>query len=396
MKKLLILTAIAIMILPSCKVSQNAYSADDVYVNPTEEREKEKLAAAEKAKADALEQQRIRDEQLAQKAKDDANPYYKDPEYNRDDYYDYQYASRVNRFQSPIYGAGYYDPYYTNLYTYNQNPACYGTSIYSTYNYGMPSSQFNYYSVGVSTGWGYGGYGCNNFGYNGFGYGVGYSYGYPGYYNDPFYSPYGFGYNNWGYSSAFYNGYNAGYYNGYNNGSWGYYNSYDPNSGYNQVRYAPRNSTGGGNSRPGAANGMDESQRSSYFKSVADQQDRVPRFSNSRPNDRSSGTGYSNTSGNGGTGSSDRVLNNQRGQNNRNSEVQGNNNNTNSRQNDRVTNRNKDRNTNENNNSGNRSDNSGWNNSNSNSGGNSGGGRGSGSGGGGGRSSGGGGNTRPR
>jgi Ni/Co efflux regulator RcnB len=141
MKKILILAVTAVTLLSACKTSQLASSDDDVYVNPREEKEKQKLAAEEKAKERALARQKEDEERAAQKAKDDANPYYKDPEYNRDDYYDYEYASRVNRFQNPIYGASYYDPYYTNLYTYNQNPSCYGTSIYSTYNYGMPSSQ---------------------------------------------------------------------------------------------------------------------------------------------------------------------------------------------------------------------------------------------------------------
>src|SRR5690606_34044306 len=99
----------------------------------------------------------------------------------------YEYASRINRFHNPI-GVGYYDSYYTNMYTYTGNPAFYGTSIYSGYGWGMPSQQFGVMSFGVSSCWGCGGgmaygssfydpwCGCNRFG-NNWGYGSGFGYG---------------------------------------------------------------------------------------------------------------------------------------------------------------------------------------------------------------------------
>ncbi len=93
-----------------------------------------------------------------------------------DDYYDYSYSSRINRFYNPYAGFGYYSPYYAGFY-------------YDPYWY-MPSFYF-------SMSWGWGGYGC----------------GYP-YYNNYWY----------GYNQGYYNGYWDGYYanNYYNDGSYYY------------------------------------------------------------------------------------------------------------------------------------------------------------------------------
>ena len=93
---------------------------------------------------------------------DSMNPNYKDPNFNYDDYYDNAYAARVNRFQNPIYGTGYYDSYYTNQYTYTGNPNSYGNSIYNNY----PSNMYNSYNN-----YGMGGYGMS--GYNPYGMGYG-------------------------------------------------------------------------------------------------------------------------------------------------------------------------------------------------------------------------------
>lgn len=248
MKKVLIVAGIVSVALSSCTTSKLTTYSDDVYASPSQERaEKARLAAEKKKKEEELAKKQEEEraaELAAQKAKDDANPAYKDPVYNKDDYYDYQYASRIRRFNNPVYGAGYYDNYYTNSYMYNGNPAMYGTSIYSSYNYwgnnyygcnsGWPSSYF-----GVSYGWGYPSYG---YGYNPYGFG-------------------GYGYN----SSAYWMGYNQGYNNGYYNGyygypyyggygypyggyGWGYFNQFDVNSGYGHAATnAPRGSHDGGN-----------------------------------------------------------------------------------------------------------------------------------------------------
>src|SRR5688572_12166377 len=116
MKKLLIIAAIA-GLFSGCKSSQVSSGTDDVYVNPAEERAIAKQAAEERARKVAEEKkQRQEAASAASPKEEESKPVYKDPEYNADDYYDYEYAARLNRFYNPIYGAGYYDPYYTNLY----------------------------------------------------------------------------------------------------------------------------------------------------------------------------------------------------------------------------------------------------------------------------------------
>lgn len=283
MKKILIPIAFFTLIFSSCKTSQLESYQDDIYASPSEEKKLAKLAAAEQAKKAAEEKQKLEEAALAQKAKDDANPYYQDPRFNSDDYYDYKYASSISRFHNPIMGAGYYDNYYTNSYMYNQNPYSYGSSIYGSYNWWMPSNQFNNYSNGLSIGLSSGNY----YGNNGYGYGGGYSGGYYGCnnpywgnpyynYNNPYYSPY-CAYNPYG------NGYMNGYYNGFNNGyNWGYFNSYDVNSSYSKAEYGPRGSSGGGNSPRQTSAGMlvpeENGSRTQFIKEVITKQESSPKF----------------------------------------------------------------------------------------------------------------------
>ncbi len=172
MKKVIIIAGIFSVILSACSTSKLATNNDDVYSNPAEDRlEKARLAAAQKKQEqeEAKRQAEQRAAEIAaQKAKDDANPLYKDPSYNKDDYYDYQYASRIRRFNNPVNGVGYYDNYNTNSYMYNGNPAMYGTSINSSYNYwGSPSygygGGFPISYFGMSFGAGSPRYGYNNF-----------------------------------------------------------------------------------------------------------------------------------------------------------------------------------------------------------------------------------------
>jgi hypothetical protein len=300
MKRYFMLVALGGLLFSGCTSTGSLSGTDDVYANPAEERalaqkQREEQIKKEQAEREAAAMSARQREEQAEKEKN--NPYYKDPVYTADDYYDYEYASRINRFSTPIPGAGYYDPYYTNMYSYNQNPAYYGTSIYS--NWGMPSSQFNYYSMGVSSGWGYSpglsmGMGYGNF-YNGYSM-------YSPYYS-PYYNPYGYNaayYDPWGYNS-YYSGYNAGYYNGMNNAYWGYYNAYDPNSNYKQVHVGPRGSGAGNNSNPReSSTRATESMtgRRRYIESVAAEQNNAPRFTESQ---RASGSraqqGNANTQG---------------------------------------------------------------------------------------------------
>lgn len=287
MKKFLVPVALFALIFSSCKTSQIASYNDDIYTSPSEEKRLAKIAEEQRAKKEAEEKQKQEEAALAQKAKDDANPYYQDPEYNSDDYYDYKYASQMRRFNNPVSGVGYYDNYYTNAYMYNQNPYNYGSSIYGSYNYFMPSNQFNNYSSGLSLvfstgnyygngGYGYGGYyGCNN-----------------PYWGNPYYNPHYNPYYSQGicgypsFGNYGYNPYWAGYYNGYNNGfyngsNWGYYNSYDVNSSYSNASYGPRGSNGGSNGHRKSTPGMsvdESSARQQFINEVAIKQDNTPKF----------------------------------------------------------------------------------------------------------------------
>ena len=141
-------------------------------------------------------------------------------------YYDYEYASRLKRFENQSTGFDYYDSYYTNVNNYNGDPGCYGSSIYDGWGCGYPYGSGLSLSLGFGWGWGSFGYG---YGYPYYGYG----YPYNGWY-DPF----------WGYYPGYYYGYYPGsYWAGYNNGYWdgyygypyypgGYYPYYDYDGGY--------------------------------------------------------------------------------------------------------------------------------------------------------------------
>src|ERR1051326_4367607 len=66
--------------------------------------------------------------------------------FNYDDYYDYEYATRMKRFYHPVEDYGYYDNYYTNSYWYSGVPAQWGMSVYMGYPWWGPSYYYyNYY-----------------------------------------------------------------------------------------------------------------------------------------------------------------------------------------------------------------------------------------------------------
>lgn len=281
MKRIILIAGITSMILGACTNIKLATTTDDVYANPIQEKREEKRLAALQKKRDQELEKKKQEELAAQKAKDDANPAYQYSNYNKDDYYDYQYASRINRFNNPVNGLGFYDNYYTNSYSYNNNPSMYGSSIYSSYNF-WPSSYFGN-SCGCGYGSPYSNYGYNP--YNSFGMGYGSMYGSP--YGSMYGSPYG-GYG-MGYGSP-YGGYGMGYgspYGGYGmgygyptSGNWGYFNSYDANSSYGT--YAPRGShdgsnSGRGSSNPGKLAGGD-GYVTKYIQSINNTQESIPKF----------------------------------------------------------------------------------------------------------------------
>ena len=153
-----------------------------------------------------------------------------------DEYYDYEYASLINRFDNPTGNFGYYSPIYSP-----------GVSVNMGYGWGYPSS---YFSLGFGYGWGY-----------------------PSYYN-PWYYPYygyGYGYGCGYYGNSYWAGYNNGYYNGYYAGGGGYYpGGGGEGSGYYPGDYygprTPRSGSlvGDGGSRESRADGGDDPQNQGY------------------------------------------------------------------------------------------------------------------------------------
>jgi hypothetical protein len=148
-------------------------------------------------------------------ATDQGNEYYYAEE--EDEYYDYDYASRLNRFHGANTGFGYYDPFYTGMYP------SYGSSFSLGIGMGFPSS---YFSLAYNYGWG------SPFMYD------------PWY--DPWYSPWSSWYNPWrpsyGFGGSYWMGYNHGFWNGYYAGGGNtWYPGEATNPGY---YYGPRGSRG--------------------------------------------------------------------------------------------------------------------------------------------------------
>lgn len=302
MKKLVIILNLAMLIFASCATQKKGIAyVDDVYADPKEIREVEAKLAAEQKQAQEQADKRYNDSlalaRQAQKDQDEANPYYKDREFSYDDYYDYEYATRVKRFNNNIYGLSYYDNYYTNSYWYSQNPYNYGISVYNGYSWW--GSSYNMYNYNPSVNF-YNSWGWNynpGFGYNGYnpymaGYMQGYNNGFTNGYYGNYYgygnpygwgSPFGYGYGNYGYMNPY--GYGFG-----NGNNWGYFNSYDGNSGY---YYGFRSSNGGGNSRRTSTAGMPVQREhvEKYIQTVAEERDRAVKFSEPKPRSVEPGRG---------------------------------------------------------------------------------------------------------
>jgi hypothetical protein len=268
MKKLtlLALSGIALLALDSCSTSKMAKGTgekDDIYYSMKDAKAERKALA----KAREEEEQRLKEEaearELSEKQREarskPGSDYYDEP-FDYDDYYDYEYAARLRRFNSPVPGYGYYDTYYTNSYFYTNNPYNYGTSIYNGYNFWGPQYQMYNYNPSSfwywNQGWGWGiGSGMTYMSPVYMSPGMGYTSGWGNpYWGNPWGPSYGCGWgNSWGngwYDPWYgWNSYNDPYWMGYQagmmqNGGWGnnnYFNSYDNNSAY----YGPRGSTNG-------------------------------------------------------------------------------------------------------------------------------------------------------
>ncbi len=163
-----------------------------------------------------------------------------------DEYYDSDYASRINRFN----GNGNSDDYYNDSYT--------SSGCCSSPNFSLS------FGMGMGYGWGMG------FNYGWPYYGGGYPY-YPWGY--PYYGSYWAGYNN-----GYWNGYRDGYYNG--GGGYypgGYYpGGYYPEYGYTAA-YSPRGRGAGGSSIPRSGSGRSGNISSSGAKMISDDENLLAR-----------------------------------------------------------------------------------------------------------------------
>jgi hypothetical protein len=256
------LLIISALILSACQTSYVATSAyDDVYYTPKNAAGKSTLSSQENTNpglnyGNNAETERFTqtsdpevkyvegqdntatysEETLPSPSSESSDEYYYVEE-GTDDYYDYDYASRINHFNGSYVDAGYYSPIYTGI---GYSPySGFGMSV--GYGYGMPYAGFS-----MSLGWG-----------------MGYPYYYDPWYYDPWYYPYyGYGYYPY-YGYPYYGGsYWCGYYDGYYAGSGGYYPSDGGN--YSGNYYGPRNSRSGsqisqgGDSRDSRAGSIDD------------------------------------------------------------------------------------------------------------------------------------------
>lgn len=232
MKTYITLAILSIFILAGCSSTKSTAEYDDVYYSTREKKKKEKKKNDLETQVanpdyyissdDASTDYYIEDYEAGDYVQyEDEQPYYSESETETTpqgtnyitnnyydgyggaggDYYDYSYASRINRFYGPYMGFNYYAPCYTGFY---YDP------WYWDYYWYRPSW---YFSFNWGWGWGY-----------------------------PYYYPY----NNYWY------GYNTGYWNGY----WdGYYASNYYGYSNNGYYYGPRTTRSSTNSPYSRSNG---------------------------------------------------------------------------------------------------------------------------------------------
>ncbi len=227
MKNRIWVVGVLLLFLASCQSSR--FMQDDLYFTDMDAKRevRENLNNSTTNSTNANSDEEVKSNFKLNKDNSDiliTNTYYTDKDFTYDDYYDYSYSSRIRRFQRPNSTWGYYDPYFTNYYWYNNsNPSYFGNSVYATYtwwgpNFGNNYSDYywgnNYYGYGS---WGNGWYGnnwCNPWQNN--------------MYGNNWWNPYNpYACNGW--NNSCYG--NNGYWNGFGSISYGnmYYNSYDNN-----------------------------------------------------------------------------------------------------------------------------------------------------------------------
>ena len=180
MKKLIIMFGTLLVIAASCTINQTFVYDDGYYTalqhqNAMIERQSRANLATQNVPvaeaAPAVEQVYLDENSdystTSSYMTDDGTTYVTNNYYfNGDNYYDYEYTARLRRFYGVNYGWSYYDPYFTNQYWYNYNPACWGVSIYYGYNFWWDDPWYyrpyyyrpHYYYRGWNWGWGWNDY----------------------------------------------------------------------------------------------------------------------------------------------------------------------------------------------------------------------------------------------
>lgn len=224
MRLLLTISAfVSILFLSGCGSSYQLSSMpeDDVYYNPYAPEKSEVVTTADRSKSDEVTTSSDGYVETAPDSSKQVESY--------DDYYAYEYSSRIRRFHNDYYYNDYYHDYYTNRYWYNYDPFYYGTSIYvSTYPWSSWGHVYPPYGPSYNVWTGPWWYGNHSLFYNSF-----YAYSAFGY---PYYGFYSNRYAGW------YGGYYGGLYGGYYGGGF-YSNPYDQNS---NNYYARRDNHGAG------------------------------------------------------------------------------------------------------------------------------------------------------
>jgi hypothetical protein len=297
----------------SCSTSNTAKkNTDDVYYNPKEaaqevykEKSSNNTSSANQNPIENYSQQGSSSNGSIANDNSNQRNNQNNSNFESDDYYDYSYSSRIRRFHNPnaVVASGYYDPWYTNMYYFDNNPFNFGTSIYTTYPFYSPAYTTIIYtrpfgwgcSFGLGTRWGWNPYGGWNNGW--YGYDPFYAWNNPWMWNSPFYNgwnnpyawnngwnnPYGWN-NGWGFggfNNGFNQGFAQGYWNGYNQGLMGsnYFNSYDRNSYF----YGRRNNVSTSGRFDNSSGRVGQGIGDKYINAIATERDNVKNISTTNP-----------------------------------------------------------------------------------------------------------------
>ncbi len=204
----LVLMLFAVLMLTGTLSAQ-----DDLYFNPDRDRV---FTDKYSANADA----RSTEKNYSYQDEED----YDDEVYDAYDNYDYYYTSRIRRFQRPMYGFNFYDPFYVDMFYYDPFLSPFTTTLIYDSFYGW--NNWNRWNRWNNFGWGGNSWGWNiGLGWNTW---------------DPWYSWNGWGAGYYGFNNFYNYGFGSGFYCPPTWGTGYYYNTV--NDIRNNTYYGPRTS----------------------------------------------------------------------------------------------------------------------------------------------------------